>query len=87
MGSMKYITDNLIEPEIFKSCLYCGSTADTKDHVPPKALLEKPYPKNCRTVPACKSCNLGFSQYEGYPEPIRKRPWHYGTEGVETSMT
>ena len=72
---MKYIADNLIEPEIFKSCLYCGSTADTKDHVPPKALLEKPYPKNCRTVPACKSCNSGFSSDEEY---VRNAISHVG---------
>lgn len=63
---MKSIKNSLINPELFKSCLYCGSNATTVDHVPPKALLEKPYPPNLYTVPACQTCNNSFSKDEEY---------------------
>jgi len=49
-----------------ESCVYCGLQANSKDHVPPRCLLEKPYPKNLITVPACKSCNNDFSRDEQY---------------------
>jgi hypothetical protein len=39
------------------ACVYCGQVADTRDHVPPKALLRKPFPDNLITVPACARCN------------------------------
>lgn len=42
-------------------CYSCGdSDAETKDHVPPKALLDKPFPF-LATVPSCKACNNDFS--------------------------
>lgn len=47
-------------------CLYCGAAADTREHVPPKALLDKPWPINLRTVPACQPCNRGWSLHEEY---------------------
>ncbi|MBG7615612.1 hypothetical protein IWC96_10010 [Brevundimonas sp. BAL450] len=47
-------------------CLYCGRPADTYDHVPPKVLLETPYPPNLRMVPACQPCNGGWSSDEDY---------------------
>jgi hypothetical protein len=34
--------------------------------VPPKALLEKPWPPNFRTVPACAACNASWSLDEQY---------------------
>lgn len=49
-----------------KVCLYCKETATTKDHVPPKSLLEKPFPNNLLTIPACKRCNQSFSLDEEY---------------------
>ncbi len=49
------------------SCIYCcKSDADTRDHVPPKLLLRKPYPSNLWTVPACGLCNEAFSLDEEY---------------------
>jgi len=39
---------------------------DTKDHVPPKCLLRKPYPTNLMTVPSCLGCNGGSSKDEEY---------------------
>ena len=48
------------------SCVYCGSSATTRDHVPPKCLLEKPYPLNLSTVPSCSECNNSYSLDEQY---------------------
>jgi hypothetical protein len=49
-----------------KKCIYCGSAASTRDHVPPKALLDKPYPENLITVASCGPCNNGASDDEQY---------------------
>lgn len=49
------------------NCIYCGSGKNlTRDHVPPKGLIRRPYPNNLCTVPACKTCNLHFSKDEEY---------------------
>jgi len=48
------------------ACVYCQATADSRDHVPPRCLLEKPYPPNLWTVPSCVACNRGFSLDEEY---------------------
>lgn len=46
-----------------RSCIYCGASATTKDHIPPLGL----FPKNRRNgnlpikVPSCKDCNNGAS--------------------------
>lgn len=42
-------------------CIYCGKLADTRDHAPPRCLLLPPLPSNLITLPACQSCNNGFS--------------------------
>lgn len=47
-------------------CVYCGSPATTRDHVPPRLLLERPFPANLRTVPSCLDCNRGPSKDEEY---------------------
>lgn len=47
-------------------CLYCGKQAKNKEHVPSKSLLEKPYPNNLITFPACDVCNNSFSLDEEY---------------------
>lgn len=44
-----------------KYCSYCGDLADSKDHIPSRNLLEKPYPDNLFTIYACKKCNQSFS--------------------------
>lgn len=48
------------------TCIYCGDAAETRDHVPPKALLVQPFPLNLRTVPACATCNTSWSLDEQY---------------------
>ncbi len=49
------------------TCFYCGMTSpDTRDHIPSKVLLEKPYPKNLSVVECCLKCNNKFSLDEEY---------------------
>ncbi|WP_330231702.1 hypothetical protein OHA40_03895 [Nocardia sp. NBC_00508] len=52
------------------TCPHCtGSFRDkteTKDHIPSKVLLRKPYPSNVPTIPICEECNLKFSIDEEY---------------------
>ena len=47
-------------------CAYCGEHPDTRDHVPSKIILDKPFPENLPVVPACQSCNQSFSLDEEY---------------------
>jgi len=47
-------------------CVYCGGDPDTRDHVPSKVLLDEPFPDDLPAVPACSSCNVGFSDDEEY---------------------
>lgn len=47
-------------------CIYCGSPADTDDHVPPKCFLEQPLPDNPIKVPSCFRCNNRSSLDEEY---------------------
>jgi len=47
-------------------CYFCGKLSKSKDHIPSKNLLEKPYPNNLLTIPACIDCNQSFSLDEEY---------------------
>lgn len=47
-------------------CIYCGEPATTREHIPSKAFLVKPYPENLPTIPACFECNNGYSADEKY---------------------
>lgn len=43
-------------------CAYCGiKLAETRDHIPPKGIFNKPRTHDLITVPACSTCNHGFS--------------------------
>ena len=46
--------------------MYCGAGTETRDHVPSRAFLDRPYPGNLPVVPACEDCNAGFSLDEEY---------------------
>ena len=48
------------------TCIYCGREADTTDHIPSRILLDDPLPDHLARVPACSSCNRGFSSDEEY---------------------
>ena len=39
------------------TCVYCGASATTMDHVPPRGLFAKPFPNDLLTVPSCLPCN------------------------------
>lgn len=49
-------------------CVYCGTPSDTKDHVPPKCFLVKPYPPklNLPTLPSCRKCNGSLGRDQEY---------------------
>lgn len=48
------------------SCVYCGSAARTRDHIPPRNLFSLPRPNNLITVPSCKECNNSSSKHDEY---------------------
>lgn len=47
-------------------CVYCKQPATTRDHVPARAFLDKPYPANLQVVPSCEKCNNALSKDEAY---------------------
>ncbi|MCH5324205.1 MAG: hypothetical protein J1E39_03225 [Eubacterium sp.] len=47
-------------------CIYCGSIANTREHVPSKAFLKRPLPSDPPVLPACEKCNNSFSPDELY---------------------
>jgi uncharacterized protein YlaI len=50
-----------------KICAYCGcANPETKDHVPPKSLFQKPLPNNLITVPTCQNCHSRISIDDEY---------------------
>lgn len=57
---------NLGDERQLASCVYCGGSPGTRDHVPSLVLLDEPYPENLPVVPACVSCNGRFSSDEEY---------------------
>lgn len=47
-------------------CVFCGGEPSTKDHVPARVFLDKPYPEEMRVVGACRACNSESSGDEQY---------------------
>ena len=58
------------------ACVYCGAPATSRDHVPPRFLLEKPLPRNLLTVPSCSDCNQSFSLDEQYLQVVIAQVGH-----------
>lgn len=54
------------DDRLINGCIYCGGPAETRDHIPSKCLLERPYPENLPVVGCCSSCNNKFSIDEEY---------------------
>lgn len=54
------------DDRLLAGCVYCGGREETKDHVPSRIFLDRPYPPNLPVVPACNTCNNGFSLDEVY---------------------
>ncbi len=65
-GEDMYQFSNLGDERHTFFCVYCGGDTRTRDHVPSKVFLDEPYPTNLPVVPACRSCNEGFSMDEEY---------------------
>lgn len=57
---------DLADDRLLRGCIYCGNGEDTRDHVPSRILLDSPFPANLPVVPACYTCNNGFSRDEEY---------------------
>ncbi|MBQ9763563.1 MAG: hypothetical protein IJV92_04315 [Phascolarctobacterium sp.] len=64
VGGLGYYT--FFEKTSENGCIYCGSPASTREHVPSKTFLIEPYPENMCVVPACFECNNGYSRDEKY---------------------
>ena len=51
-------------------CIHCGITLNpvnaTREHIPSKFFLRKPYPKELTNMGACRECNTSFSRDEEY---------------------
>lgn len=47
-------------------CAQCGRRPRTRDHVPPRAFLDEPFPTNLPVVGMCEPCNAGASLDEEY---------------------
>ena len=54
------------DSRLLNGCIYCGGPASTREHVPSRCLLERPYPENLPVVGSCARCNQGFSKDEEY---------------------
>lgn len=54
------------DERLASSCVYCGGSAETRDHVPSRFLLDDPLPGNLPVVEACAECNQSFSLDEEY---------------------
>ncbi|WP_312320692.1 hypothetical protein [Stenotrophomonas sp.] len=55
-----------LDERLTNLCAYCGCRSETRDHVPSKVLLDKPYPDDLPVVPCCLACNVGVSAAEQY---------------------
>ena len=68
----KFWGSELLKPHVEYSrkgihyCIYCGAVANTREHIPSKAFLQKPLPSDLPVLPACQRCNNGFSSDELY---------------------
>ena len=62
---MRQIRD-LSDQRLGGFCVYCGRSSETRDHIPPRVFLDKPYPTNLPVVPSCKECNQKISIDEEY---------------------
>ena len=62
---MKYFND-FSDDRTRGACIYCGEYPETREHVPPKVFIDKPYPSELPVVEACAKCNYDFSLDEEY---------------------
>ncbi|MFA5862743.1 MAG: hypothetical protein WDA16_13715 [Candidatus Thermoplasmatota archaeon] len=58
--------EDFADDRLLLGCLYCGGMGGTRDHVPSRIFLDRPYPEQLAVVDACYDCNNGFSGDEEY---------------------
>lgn len=58
--------ENYADERQLENCLFCYGEPETKEHVPSKVFLDKPYPDRLYTINICSKCNNGFSIDEEY---------------------
>lgn len=71
----------------YMQCVYCGETANTREHCPSKVFLSKPYPSDLPTVPACEKCNNGFSSDELYTKAFIEAYEHHCSYKSKTILS
>ncbi len=56
------------DTRLLDGCMFCDAPSGdlTRDHVPSRVLLDRPFPPNLPIVDACETCNNGFSLDEEY---------------------
>lgn len=47
-------------------CIFCSKQPDSREHIPARTFLNKPYPANLHVLPVCKTCNNKLSLDEEY---------------------
>ncbi len=47
-------------------CIFCSNLPNSRDHIPARTFLIKPYSSNLHTLPVCKVCNNKLSKDEEY---------------------
>lgn len=52
--------------KVEKKCVYCGSVADTREHIPARNLLQDTKDIHFITVPSCRGCNSRFQKDEEF---------------------
>lgn len=58
--------NNYAEEKLSECCFFCGGNLETKEHIPSKVFLDKPYPERLYTLDICYKCNNSFSLDEEY---------------------
>lgn len=48
------------------TCVYCSGKANSREHIPSKCFIDKPYPKDLLILPSCDFCNKKFSKDEEF---------------------
>lgn len=66
-----YIGDERIRPYLSckkenSYCIYCSNIADSREHLPPRVFIDVPKKNEWNIVPACETCNNGYSEDEQF---------------------
>lgn len=58
--------NDFADSRLINGCIYCAGPQQTREHVPSKIFLNRPFPENLPVMPACRKCNNDFSLDEEY---------------------